>query len=712
MKSGVKTYIYHFFGKDYKPVYILKDMLAGIIIALISIPISMGYSQIAGLPMIYGLYGSLLPILIYGLITTSKDFVFGVDAAPAALTGGVIAAMGIASESEEAIKTVPVITLAVSIWLLLFYILKAGRAVKYISMPVMGGFITGICIEIISIQIPKLYGGTAGTGEFYELVLHIIEEFKVFSPVSFGLSILCIAIILISRKFIPKFPMSIIILVAGGILTLTTNITDYGVKLLPDVAPGLPHLKLIHINVGNFSEILFSSLTIALVIMCETLLASRQNAINDGYDLNPSREVLAYTMANLSSAIVGSCPVNASVSRTSIARQFGSRSQLTSIFASITMAVILIFCTGFIKYLPVPVLTAIVVSALYSACEFHLAHRLLKTSKRDFIIFISVALGVLIFGTIYGVVIGCILSFFTVIVDTIVPPKDFMGVIEGRDGYYSLRRNKYAKPIDGVIIYRYGGNLCFANIDTFVKDIQDSIKPDTKVVIVYGSGIGNIDITATDRLVQLNKTLKERGISFYLTEHDGSINDKLKRFGASELIDTGVVRRTVDNALRDARIDVPTYNPLNGTSKATGNRSASRDQTTPAAFLSGLGTELEWAHGADADKVKRELAQDIMNKLLNSSELNTEHDIVHLERFNPWGRLAYMDEDEILDIIETHLPDIADATDEEREHLTKLIDERRRVIESRISDRDPDSLKELVERRREYHTANKNETDR
>ena len=333
MKSGVKTYIYHFFGKDYKPVYILKDMLAGIIIALISIPISMGYSQIAGLPMIYGLYGSLLPILIYGLITTSKDFVFGVDAAPAALTGGVIAAMGIASESEEAIKTVPVITLAVSIWLLLFYILKAGRAVKYISMPVMGGFITGICIEIISIQIPKLYGGTAGTGEFYELVLHIIEEFKVFSPVSFGLSILCIAIILISRKFIPKFPMSIIILVAGGILTLTTNITDYGVKLLPDVAPGLPHLKLIHINVGNFSEILFSSLTIALVIMCETLLASRQNAINDGYDLNPSREVLAYTMANLSSAIVGSCPVNASVSRTSIARQFGSRSQLTSIFA-------------------------------------------------------------------------------------------------------------------------------------------------------------------------------------------------------------------------------------------------------------------------------------------------------------------------------------------------------------------------------------------
>ena len=130
MKSGVKTYIYHFFGKDYKPVYILKDMLAGIIIALISIPISMGYSQIAGLPMIYGLYGSLLPILIYGLITTSKDFVFGVDAAPAALTGGVIAAMGIASESEEAIKTVPVITLAVSIWLLLFYILKAGRAVN------------------------------------------------------------------------------------------------------------------------------------------------------------------------------------------------------------------------------------------------------------------------------------------------------------------------------------------------------------------------------------------------------------------------------------------------------------------------------------------------------------------------------------------------------------------------------------------------------
>ena len=114
------------FPEDYKPSYILKDILSGIIVALVSIPISMGYAQIAGLPMIYGLYGSLLPILVFGIITTSYDFVFGVDAAPAALTGGALAALNIANGSEEAINAVPVLTFLVGLWLLLFFFLKAG----------------------------------------------------------------------------------------------------------------------------------------------------------------------------------------------------------------------------------------------------------------------------------------------------------------------------------------------------------------------------------------------------------------------------------------------------------------------------------------------------------------------------------------------------------------------------------------------------------
>ena len=543
------SYLKKKFPEKYKAASIPKDIISGIIVALVSIPISMGYSQIAGLPMIYGLYGSLLPILVYGIFTSSYDFVFGVDAAPAALTGGAIASLGIISGSDEAVQTVPVITLLVSLWLLLFYILKAGRAVKYISIPVMGGFITGICIEIISMQIPKLFGGAPGTGELPELIIHIFRELSVFNLVSFLLSISTIIIILVMRKIAPKIPMSVVMLIAGALLTIYLHIDKYGVVLLSSVKPGLPLPKLITFNFDNLSELTFSALTIALVIMSETMLASRSNAISDGYDLDTKNEVLTYCLANFTSAIFGCCPVNASVSRTSIVRQFGGKSQIMSVSASITMAFILIFCTDYIKYLPVPILTGIIVAALITACEFHLAKRLSQTSKGDFIIFISAMLGVLFLGTVYGVVVGVILSFFAVIRQAVSPPRTFVGIRPGHEGYYSLKAHEDAEPIQGILIYRFGGNLFFANIDTFVDDIENAIDKYTRVVIINASGINNVDITATDRVMALNKSLKKRGILFFITENDGVVNEELIKYGAEELITTGVIRKEIDEVI-------------------------------------------------------------------------------------------------------------------------------------------------------------------
>ena len=147
--------------KDYKRENLLHDVITGIIIMAVSIPISMGYSQIAGLPAVYGLYGSVFPIILFALFSTSPQFIFGVDAAPAALVGSALLGMNIQSGSKEALAVVPVITFFVALWLLAFYLMHAGKLVNYISAPVMGGFITGICSTIILMQVPKLMGGTA-----------------------------------------------------------------------------------------------------------------------------------------------------------------------------------------------------------------------------------------------------------------------------------------------------------------------------------------------------------------------------------------------------------------------------------------------------------------------------------------------------------------------------------------------------------------------
>lgn len=150
--------------KGYKPEYLPKDIFSGIIIAAVSIPIAMGYAQIAGLPAVYGLYGSVLPILFFALFSTSRQFIFGVDATPAAIVGGAIAAHGFVSESEQAMLYIPLVALFTGLWLVLFYFLRADKIVDFISTPVMGGFISGIAVTIILMQVPKLMGSPAGRG--------------------------------------------------------------------------------------------------------------------------------------------------------------------------------------------------------------------------------------------------------------------------------------------------------------------------------------------------------------------------------------------------------------------------------------------------------------------------------------------------------------------------------------------------------------------
>ena len=142
--------------KHYNKKNLPKDILAGIIIMAVSIPISMGYAQIAGLPAVYGLYGSVFPIILFGLFSTSPQFIFGVDAAPAALVGSASVGLGIESGTKEAMAAIPVLTFFVALWLLAFYFMKAGKLVNFITAPVMGGFISGIALTIILMQIPKI----------------------------------------------------------------------------------------------------------------------------------------------------------------------------------------------------------------------------------------------------------------------------------------------------------------------------------------------------------------------------------------------------------------------------------------------------------------------------------------------------------------------------------------------------------------------------
>ena len=560
--------------KESKSINWRRDIFAGIVVALVSIPISMGYSQIAGLPPVYGLYGSLLPILIYGFLTTSRQFVVGVDAMPAAMVGGLLAQIGIVSESKEAMGLVPLIALLTGLWFFVLFALKAGRIVKYISIPVMGGFISGVGMTIILMQVPKLFGGTPGTGEVVILLGNIFSQRDRFHFLSFILGFGTIVIILVCKKLIPKVPMTVVMMIVGALLQIAFHLDEHGVKVMASVPSGLPDfvlpgfvrdetggLTFIVKDIENITsflpDIIIQSLGIAAVIMAQTLLASGNYARKYHDKLDNNAELLAYGAMNLAGAFTGACPINGSVSRSGIADTSKVRSQVMSVTASITMVLVLLFGTPLMKYLPVPVLTGIVITALIGILEIKTAKKLLKTSKTEFVVFMIAFLGVLFFGTVYGVVIGVLLSFGEMAMSATVPPNAFVGRIPGHGNFYSLKRNSAARPIKNTIIYRFSGNLFFANIDLFCDTIEEAIKEDTHQVVIDARGIGSVDITATERLMQLEKSLKKRGIRFYISEHDGSLNDQLADKGGKALLEDGVVKRTITLALKDAGIEKP-----------------------------------------------------------------------------------------------------------------------------------------------------------
>ena len=689
--------------RGYRIEYLSKDIFSGIIIVAVSIPIAMGYAEIAGLPAVYGLYGSVFPIFLFALFSTSKQFIFGVDATPAALVGAAIAAHGFSAGSEQAMIYIPMVELFAGLWLVLFYFLKADRIVDFISTPVMGGFISGIAVTIILMQVPKLMGGMAGRGEILELSRHIWNTLPFINWLSLAMGVGALAVLILAKKFIPKFPMAIVIMALGVAATAFFHVEEYGVPLLSAVEPGLPDIFIPQFHRVDITHAAGRGLMVAVVVMAETLLAENNFASKNEYKLNIRQEILACAAGNLAAAAVGCCPVNGSISRTSMNEQYGGRTQGVSLAAAVTMVVILLTATGFIGYLPVPVLTAIVISALLNVVEGHLAMRLFRVSRPEFYIFMAAGIGVLCMGTIYGVLIGVILSFVAMILKSINPPRTFQGMVPGRMGYYDLSKNRFAYPVEQVLIYRFSEDMFFANMKILLKDIERGIKEDTRVVIVDAGAVNSIDFTAADSIEMLEKSLDRQGIRLYITGHDDRINEQMRHLGIGHLIEKGRVRRNILAALRDARIGVPCRLDMPKEDKKRLKRRG--EYAYPPGEENTL-EEFIWAFGSGADRELEKHALDVVKKLVTVEDVRKLSENGVDKFVESWGHLGELDEDLLIRSIEAHLDKAGREVKKEKKMAAELLEKRRRKLRDRLLKEHPEMM-EYLEESREHRIEKK-----
>ena len=517
--------------------------------------------------------------------------------------------------------------------------------------------------------------------------------------------------------------MAVVIMALGMVSTLVFHVDHYGVALLSKVEPGLPKFIIPSVFHVDLKHAAGRGLMIAVVVMAETLLSENNFASKNGYKIDDNKEILACAAGNIISAFTGSCPVNGSISRTSMNEQFGGKTQAVSITAAISMVMVLLFAARFIGYLPVPVLTASVISALMNVVEWHLAVRLFKVSRIEFYIFVAACMAVLFLGTIYGVIIGIILSFVAVVIRETNPPRAFLGGIPGRDGFYDLDKNHYAHPIEHTMIYRFNANLFFANSKLFQEDIENNLKEDTKTVIVDAGTITSIDITAADTILMLKQNLEKKGIAFYITEHMQALNTQFRNLEMGGLIEEGCIRRTITAALLDSGLQKPF--PLEGipanlqesleelrdhagklpdhkhnTEKIEKLKKALWLHTLPAEEENTL-EEFAWAFGEDTVNEIEKRVHRVIANLHHWPEIKEISEKGLSKQMQAWHNLGAIDEDEVLRRMELHLDELSANLEEDKNKqlIFQMIEKRRHHLEIELKQENPEIWEKLVESR-------------
>ncbi len=542
--------------RGYKLSYLKNDIPAGIIVAALTIPVAMGYAQVAGLPPIYGLYASMIPVIGYVLFASSKQMVFGMDAGGSAITGSALTAMGVTYGSAQAIVAAPVLAFYAGVFLIIFSILKLGRFSEYISKPVMSGFISGISISIMISQLPKMFGVTVSDSNFFDNIAVLFIKASDISLLSVVLAVCSIAIVLLGKKFLPKIPFALILLVIATALSAYFHFDKLGVSTVGSIPKGIPPFSIPDIfGAGNLSLFIGYGFATAVIIFAASIVAAESFADKSNYPIDSQKETFAYGISSLLASFTGCPPTSGSVSRTAASEQFHGRSQMVSVVSVIVITLIVLFLGGVLYYMPQPVLAGIVFAAMVGILEIGRVRFLLRASRAEAIIWILSAASVVIVGVLFGVMVGIALSFIDVIMRLAKPPRAFLGKIKGRDGYYDFSVNTKAKEIPGVLVYRFSAMLVFANIKLFVDDINEMVeKENPSFIIIDASAIPQLDDTAAQELRKLFTDLKSKDIDYCLAGAVNRLRTSIKNFKLDDLIPDKKIFKTIDDALTSKAI--------------------------------------------------------------------------------------------------------------------------------------------------------------
>jgi SulP family sulfate permease len=530
------------------------DLIAGIAVAGLIIPESMGIAGVAGVEPQHGLYAVLIALFLYAIFGSGHRSVVSTPSALALLTATAIATLALTAY-EDVLAAVITITLLTGLILLVMAVLRLGLLANFISYPVMKGFLFGLALTIIIGQIPKLLGVDKGVGNFFEQLWYIIGELSQTSLITIGLSIIAMVILYILEARFKKIPAVLLLFIIGLAAAYLLGWESKGIELVGTIPAGLPSFVIPELNPELVYLVIPAAIGIAFVCFSESVAIGDEIGDKHNEEINPNQELVAVAATNIGSSFVQGIGTGVSMSASHVGDNSGSKSQMTLIIAGLMVLATLLFLTGVFYYLPEFILGVIVIFAVKGALKVRLMASYYKIQRVDFYFAMIALFGVLLFEVLIGLVLAVIIAIGLVIWKI----SNERGSILGRmpDGRYrALNLHPEAKEEEGVRILRLNLAMFYANAPVIKARLLGLIRevPKPKLVILdMETHIGLLDISSARALEKVVKEANERGVRFALVGvHTLTMRDMEKQ-GIVELVGRDNFKETIDEVLNGVR---------------------------------------------------------------------------------------------------------------------------------------------------------------
>ena len=522
---------------NYNKKWLKGDVSAGLTVGVMLIPQGMAYAFIAGLPPVYGLYASIVPIIIYAIFGTSRQLAVGPVAMVSLLTATALGSFEGLSGTDYIGYAILLAFLVGAIQFLLG-VFRLGFVVNFLSHPVISGFTSAVALIIGIGQLKNLLGiEIERTHYVHEILIDSFQKINDINWISFAIGVIGIIIIIGAKKINKSLPGQIIAVIFGILIVslLGLGAGDFSVNIIRDIPGSLPNFQTPNFNLKTI-EILFPlALTIALISFMESIAVAKAiQRKHRYYKVIPNQELIALGLANLFGSFFQSYPSTGGFGRTAVNDQAGAKTALASIISAVLIVITLLFLTPLFYNLPKAILASVIMVAVFGLIDYKEAIHLLKSNRTDFSTLIATFLATLILGVEMGIGVGVVLSLAMVLFKTTNPHTAELAKVPNSHFYRNVNRFENLEVKDDVLIYRFDAQLFFANINFFKDKLYDFERDkgdNLKLLIIDGESINNIDSTAIHALEEIVLDFNSRNIDVYFTGIKGPVRDKMLTSG-------------------------------------------------------------------------------------------------------------------------------------------------------------------------------------